>query len=44
MTGEASQLINLKWKPAGFVTYGDNNRGKILGVGVELNFQNFSQI
>ena len=33
MTGEASQLINLKWKPAGFVTYGDNNRGRILGVG-----------
>jgi len=33
MTGDASQLINLKWKPAGFVTYGDNNRGRILGVG-----------
>jgi len=33
MTGEASQLINLKWKPAGFVTYGDNNRGRIIGVG-----------
>jgi len=33
MTAEASQLINLKWKPAGFVTYGDNNRGRILGVG-----------
>jgi len=33
MTGEASQLINLKWKSAGFVTYGDNNRGRILGVG-----------
>jgi len=32
MTGEASQLINLKWKPAGFVTYRDNNRGRILGV------------
>jgi len=32
MTGEASQLINLKWKP-GFVTYGDNNRGRILGAG-----------
>ena len=26
-------MINLKWKPAGFVTYGDNNRGTILGVG-----------
>jgi len=33
MTGEASQLINLKWKPAGFVTYRDNNRGRILGIG-----------
>ena len=33
MTGEASQLINLKWKSAGFVTYGVNNRGRILGVG-----------
>jgi len=33
MTGDAFRLINLKWKPAGFVTYGDNNRGKILGVG-----------
>jgi len=32
MTGEASQLINLKWKPAGFVTYGDNKRGRIIGV------------
>jgi len=33
MTGDASQLINLKLKPAGYVTYGDNNRGRILGVG-----------
>jgi len=33
MTGEASQLINLKWKPTGFITYGDNNRVRILGVG-----------
>ena len=33
MTREASQLINMKWKPAGFVTYGDNNRGRIIGVG-----------
>jgi len=28
-----SQLTNLKLKPARFVTYGDNNRGRILGVG-----------
>jgi len=33
MTGDASQLINLKWKLDGFVTYGDNNRGRIHGVG-----------
>jgi len=33
MTGDSTQLINIKWKPAGYVTYGDNNRGKILGVG-----------
>jgi len=33
MTGNGSQLVNLKLKPAGFVTYGDNNRGRILGVG-----------
>jgi len=33
MTRDASQLINLKWKPDGFVTYGDNNPGRILSVG-----------
>jgi len=33
MTRDASQLINLKLKPARFVTYVDNNRGRILGVG-----------
>jgi len=33
MTGDASQLTNLKLRPAGYVTYGDNNRGRILGVG-----------
>ena len=33
MTGDASQLINMNWKLAGFVTYGDNNQGRILGVG-----------
>jgi len=34
MTGDASHLTNLKLKPAGYVTYGDNNRGRILGVGI----------
>jgi len=33
MTGDASQLTNLKLKPNGYVTYGDNNRRRILGVG-----------
>jgi len=33
MTGDASQLINLKRKPTGFVTYADNKRGRVLGVG-----------
>ena len=33
MIGDSTQLINIKWKSAGYVTYGDNNRGKILGVG-----------
>jgi len=33
MTGDASQLTNLKLRPAGYVTYGDNNRGRILRVG-----------
>ena len=26
-------MINVKWKLDDFVTYGDNNRGRILGVG-----------
>jgi len=30
---DASELINLKLKPTRYVTYGDNNRGRILGVG-----------
>jgi len=33
MTRDSTQLINIKWKLEGYVTYGDNNRGKILGVG-----------
>jgi len=33
MTGDAFQLTNLKLKPFGYVTFGDNNRGRILGVG-----------
>jgi len=33
MTGDASQLTNLKLRPTRYVTYGDNNRGRILGIG-----------
>ena len=33
MTGDASKFINLKMKQEGFVTYRDNNKGKILGKG-----------
>jgi len=33
VTADASQLTNLKLKPASYVTYGDKNRGRILGVG-----------
>jgi len=33
MTGDASKFTNLKMKQEGFVTYGDNNKGKILGKG-----------
>jgi len=33
MTGDASLLIGLMMKHGGFVTYGDNNRGRIIGCG-----------
>jgi len=33
MTGDLAQFTNLKLKAEGHVTYGDNNRGKILGRG-----------
>jgi len=32
MRGDASQIVNIKWKH-GYVTYRYNNRGKILDVG-----------
>ena len=31
--GDASKLMNIHWKHGGFFTYGDNNRGRILGNG-----------
>nr|KYP59539.1 Retrovirus-related Pol polyprotein from transposon TNT 1-94 [Cajanus cajan]KYP59550.1 Retrovirus-related Pol polyprotein from transposon TNT 1-94 [Cajanus cajan] len=33
MTGDPSKFSSLKLKNEGFVTYGDNNKGKILGCG-----------
>jgi len=33
MTRDTSKLNNLTWKHGGFVTYGDNNRGRILNNG-----------
>ena len=33
MTGDVTHFINMKLKAEGHVTYGDNNRGKILGRG-----------
>jgi len=33
MTGDASLLTNFNGKHGGFVTYEDNNKGKILGSG-----------
>ena len=33
MTGDASSLTRLVIKHGGFVTYGDNNKGKIIGCG-----------
>ncbi|OIV95545.1 hypothetical protein TanjilG_10933 [Lupinus angustifolius] len=31
MTGDKSKFLDLSLKEKGFVTYGDNNKGKILG-------------
>ena len=33
MTGDKSKFSSLSLKENGYVTYGDNNKGKILGVG-----------
>jgi len=33
MIGDKSNIKNLKRKDQGFVTYGDNNKGKIIGTG-----------
>jgi len=33
MTGDKRKIKNLKRKDQGFVTYGDNKKGKIIGIG-----------
>jgi len=33
MTRDKSNILSLKVKEGGFVTYGDNNKGRILGEG-----------
>ena len=33
MTGDSSMLMDITPKNSGHVTYGDNNKGKILGIG-----------
>ena len=33
MTSDKSKLVSLKAKEGGYVTYEDNNKGKILGIG-----------
>jgi len=33
MTGDRTKFVNLLLKQEGHVTYGDNNKGKILGKG-----------
>ena len=37
MTGDKSKFAKLELKEEGFVTYGDNNKGRILGSGVISN-------
>nr|KYP32679.1 hypothetical protein KK1_046570 [Cajanus cajan] len=46
MTGDPSKFSSLKLKNEGFVTYGDNNKGKILGHGniVKARFKSKNQI
>jgi len=42
ITGEKTKLAKLELKDEGFVTYGDNNKGKILGSGVISNGSSFN--
>jgi len=42
MTGDKSNVKSLKAKEGGFLTYGDNNKGRILGIGNINNFLTIS--
>jgi len=41
MTGDASKFVSITLKQEGHVTYGDNNKRKILGKGTIGNENNF---
>jgi len=41
MTGDVSKFVNIILKEEGHVTYGDNNKGKILGKGIVGSASNF---
>jgi len=41
MTGDASKFVSITLKQEGHVTYGDNNKGKILGKGTIGNENSF---
>jgi len=42
MTGDKTKFVKLELKDEGFVTYGDNNNGRILGNGVISNGYSFN--
>jgi len=42
MTGDKTKFTKLELKEEGFVTYGDNNKGRILGNGVIGNESSFN--
>jgi len=41
MSGDKSKFVNINFKQEGHVTYGDNNKGKILGRGTIGDKNNF---
>jgi len=42
MTGDKSKFAKLELKEESFLTYGDNNKGRILGSGVISNEDSFN--